>query len=572
MEIIAEPNNPPYPPTSILPDSTSDTTPHITWSGASDPDGDPLDYYIQLGTATGSDDIFSWTSTNYNEYYDVTTPLEVGTYYVQLKAFDGTDYSETHEELMEITVINNPPLVPAVPDGETSGIVGSVYSYSTSTSDPDGDMLRYGWDFDGDCVVDEWSELVVSGAIDTRTHSWETAGTYEIRVKAEDEYGALSTWSDALVVTIQSAYVNQPPEPPTEILPDTTTDTTPRIEWSGASDPDGDMLNYFIQLGKTSGGAEEFAWTSTGSDTYYEVTTPLSPGTYYVQLKSYDGIDYSEVREETMEIVAVNTAPTISSLPDVILVEDSYLDNAIDLWEYTTDAETEVDKLVFNIIEVFNPECGVSLDANRYIDVQPEPDWYGGSTVNLEVSDGELTATATFMVLVEPVNDPPSIICNTTEVTVTANVSYRLYIQISDIDNELTELTVTTNSSYVSYDWTNTSVLVLLYPPGVDWEMVQVTVSDGEAEAYAYIQVTVLPPPAVESIDTDEEANGIPEDDEVPKEDERIGKVAGEFPILPLITLVVALIVIVTCVIVFWLHKRKKRREYYPRRLKFVQL
>ena len=103
----------------------------------------------------------------------------------------------------------------------------------------------------------------------------------------------------------------------------------------------------------------------------------------------------------------VNTPPSISGLPNLGLDEDTSLDNAIDLWNYASDAETPDENLIFTVLSVTEPDVGVTLDSNRYIDLQPTANWYGTSDVTIQVSDGELTDTDSFTITVNSVNDPP---------------------------------------------------------------------------------------------------------------------------------------------------------------------
>jgi len=93
---------------------------------------------------------------------------------------------------------NNPPTKPQTPDGPASGQSGQSLTYSTSSTDPDGDEIKYGWDWNNDGVVEWW---VTSKS---RSHIWYNNGekTYSIRVKAKDEYGLESEWSDSFDVTI----------------------------------------------------------------------------------------------------------------------------------------------------------------------------------------------------------------------------------------------------------------------------------------------------------------------------------------------------------------------------------
>lgn len=103
---------------------------------------------------------------------------------------------------------NNPPNKPAKPTGPTRVKPGEENTYRTNpASDPDNDRIqRYEWDFDGDGVVDETTnEPSVS-------HSWPSQGDRQVRVRARDEYGAVSEWSDPLPVKVpkNKSYTNIP--------------------------------------------------------------------------------------------------------------------------------------------------------------------------------------------------------------------------------------------------------------------------------------------------------------------------------------------------------------------------
>ena len=96
---------------------------------------------------------------------------------------------------------NQPPNKPVKPSGPTSGKVGVSYTYSSSTTDPDGDQLYYWFDW-GDGTNSGWVGPFASGATASANYSWSTKGTYNITVKARDTNGAESVWSDPLSVKI----------------------------------------------------------------------------------------------------------------------------------------------------------------------------------------------------------------------------------------------------------------------------------------------------------------------------------------------------------------------------------
>jgi hypothetical protein len=96
---------------------------------------------------------------------------------------------------------NLPPEKPAKPTGENNGKPGNTYTYSTETTDIDGDQVYYLWDW-GDGNFSEWLGPFASGAAATAEKSWTAKGNYSIRVKAKDSNGAESNWSDPLSITM----------------------------------------------------------------------------------------------------------------------------------------------------------------------------------------------------------------------------------------------------------------------------------------------------------------------------------------------------------------------------------
>jgi hypothetical protein len=90
-------------------------------------------------------------------------------------------------------------------NGSTEGKAGREYTYTTSTTDPDGNQLYYLWDW-GDGTTSGWLGPYNSGATCQANHTWNTKGNYNIKVKAKDIYGKESVWSDPLPVTMPYSY------------------------------------------------------------------------------------------------------------------------------------------------------------------------------------------------------------------------------------------------------------------------------------------------------------------------------------------------------------------------------
>jgi len=101
----------------------------------------------------------------------------------------------------------NPPDKPSKPSGPTNGTAGVEYTYTTSTTDPDGDQFYYTWDWGLSEGHQSWGlGPFESGEIAEAKYTWDYEGSYNIRVKAIDEYGAQSEWSDPLTVTMPVNY------------------------------------------------------------------------------------------------------------------------------------------------------------------------------------------------------------------------------------------------------------------------------------------------------------------------------------------------------------------------------
>ena len=96
---------------------------------------------------------------------------------------------------------NKPPNKPNKPSGPTSGKAGTSYTYSTSTTDPDGDQVYYWFDW-GDGTNSGWLGPYNSGQTVSASHTWSEKGSYNIKVKAKDTNDAESDWSDPLPITM----------------------------------------------------------------------------------------------------------------------------------------------------------------------------------------------------------------------------------------------------------------------------------------------------------------------------------------------------------------------------------
>ncbi|MBN2153458.1 MAG: hypothetical protein JW839_18530, partial [Candidatus Lokiarchaeota archaeon] len=206
-------NTAPSPPSSMSPTQTTDLTPLITWTGHSDVDGDPLNFYIRI--VNGSN------------------PTQV--------------------------IVDWQP-----------------------TASPSYQVL---------------SALVLYQ-------------TYDVLIVATDGMSNSTTFQGPLITT------NAPPSwgPGDHVSPDLDLNPFPTITWDAASDPDGQVPEYRFKIVSNLTGIDLFGWQFTGTTCSFTVNSSheLAPGAYRIQIVAYDGIDFSAMLEEILEIL--NSPPTFDSL------------------------------------------------------------------------------------------------------------------------------------------------------------------------------------------------------------------------------------------------------------------
>lgn len=95
--------------------------------------------------------------------------------------------------------LNSAPFTPGAPSGPTAVAMGLTAEYSAVTTDPEGDDIEYGWDFEGSTI---WDGPYASGVTASYSYSWAATGTYQVKVAARDELMEMSGWSPALNVVV----------------------------------------------------------------------------------------------------------------------------------------------------------------------------------------------------------------------------------------------------------------------------------------------------------------------------------------------------------------------------------
>jgi len=97
--------------------------------------------------------------------------------------------------------LNNAPQTPYVPNGPSTIKKQSDIFFSTHTTDINTDTLYYQWDW-GDGHISDWVGPYKIDTFCSMNHSWSSAGNYNIKVRAKDEFQAESHWSDPFTIQV----------------------------------------------------------------------------------------------------------------------------------------------------------------------------------------------------------------------------------------------------------------------------------------------------------------------------------------------------------------------------------
>lgn len=190
-------SGPNTPSTPSGPSSGHTGTSYIYTTSTTDPNGDSIRYLFDWG-----DGSFTWTGY-YNSGATASASHQggtVGSFPVKVRAQDDTGLYSNWSPSLTISISNNPPNTPTTPSGPTSLVMNKYYTYSTKTTDPDGDQVCYEFSWgDGTTTT---TGYYASGATAYASHKWTIDGTLYIRVRSKDPYGGWSGWSSSLMVVV----------------------------------------------------------------------------------------------------------------------------------------------------------------------------------------------------------------------------------------------------------------------------------------------------------------------------------------------------------------------------------
>jgi imidazole glycerol phosphate synthase subunit HisF len=223
-------------------------------------------------------------------------------------------------------------------------------------------------------------------------------------------------------------------------------------------------------------------------------------------------------KTKTSSLIAItinsqNSAPTITSISTQTINEDS----ATAAIPFTIGDPEELNGLLtvsaISSNTTLLPPSGISLAGsglNRTIALTPAANQFGSATVTITVNDGQsinATATTTFTLQVNSVNDPPSI-SPIGNVSIDQNTSTgEISFTVGDIDHNPNSLTISASSTNliltppaaISLTGTGSNRKISINPPNgiAGQSTISVTVNDGALTNTSTFVLTVIAPAIV---------------------------------------------------------------------------
>jgi PKD repeat protein len=278
-----------------------DNTINFDGSGSYDPDGQVVTWAWDFNGDGVYNDPYTGDSKKPTHLF-----ANPGTFYVDLKVFDnesGWDVLDTKIEVIIDDVPNVLPTASAVATSPTSiNACGSVSFDATSSTDSDGNIVKYEWDFNGDGT---YADPFNGGTASKPVKMFTDVGVFNVDVRVTDNEGGTDTLDTPIVVTVTNAdpIAGATATTPTEIYGGDS------VAFSGASsvDPDcDDIVSY--------------EWDFDGDGMYgdgYDGGTDVAPakvfiddGTYDVMLRVTDGLGASDDTDSPIVITVSNHPPS----------------------------------------------------------------------------------------------------------------------------------------------------------------------------------------------------------------------------------------------------------------------
>jgi Ca2+-binding RTX toxin-like protein len=460
----------------------------------SDVDGDTLAYSATLSSGSALPVWLSFNPTT--QTFTGTPPQDFnGVIDVKVTASDGS-LSASDVFSLTITSVNDAPVIVTLLADRASDedTALSFVVPANAFTDVDGDMLTYSAKMSNGAALPAWLSFNSATLAFTGTPPANFYGSFDVKVAASD--GSL-TASDIFTLNIMP--VNDAPVV-AQALADISSPEDSAISFAlpanAFTDVDNSALIYSATL---ASGADLPAWLNFNAATQsFSGTPPLNfNGALDVKVTASDGV-LSASDVFALTITPVNDAPIVAALlPDKSSAEDTAFNFTIPAGSFRdvdnatlTYSATLASGAVLPAWLVFN-------GSSQTFSGTPPLNYNGSIDVKVTASDGVLSASDVFALVITPVNDNPLAV-NDTGLTTAFNTALTilpatLLANDSDVDGDT--LTIGAVSGVVNGTVALTSNGSVVFTPTAGYSgaaSFSYTVSDGRGgTATATVSLTV---------------------------------------------------------------------------------
>ena len=227
------------------------------------------------------------------------------------------------------TVIQNQPPTAAATVDVTTGNPGLICTFDASdSSDSDGEILEYQWDFD-DGTTETTNNATIS-------HTFTYTGTFNVMLTVTDDDGATDEIDEPIIIEIIPG--NNPPTDLVVTAETTKTKKNTEVQFSiTATDPDdNDSIHYNVSWGD----AETITSAEYNSSELFEISHRWDNyGVYTVTVTAYDS--QNATSETSTTTMYVDVHPITGEITGLLIDEDS--DGTYDTFKDDT-TETTLEK------------------------------------------------------------------------------------------------------------------------------------------------------------------------------------------------------------------------------------
>ncbi|MAD43820.1 MAG: hypothetical protein CMI02_12310 [Oceanospirillaceae bacterium] len=440
---------------SLNEDGTLDVT-----LSASDADGDALTYAItsaatEFGASISGSTLSFSPDANYNGSGTVTVQVSDGV------ATDSASFTLT------INAVNDAPVITAISDQNVDE--DGTLSVTLAASDVDGDSLSYS-------VTSAASEFGASITGNTLSFSPDAnySGSGTVTVEVTD-----GTATDSASFTLTVNAVNDAPVIAVISNQNLDEDGTLDVTLS-ATDTENDTLIFSIVSA-----AADFGASISGTTLSFAPAADYNgSGTVTVQVSDGAAADSTSF---TLTVNAVNDAPVMATSTD-----HSVTEGGTPLAITLTATDSDGDSLTFSLDSYDAALISASLSGTT-LTINPDQNASGATTVDVSVSDGNLTANATLNINVLAADNEAPVWDDPAAVTLMAGGTDTITLSASDPDaNPLTYSLTSVPAALTAVITDDTLALSADVSASGSYNL-GLSVTDGALTDTSTLSVTVLP-------------------------------------------------------------------------------